>query len=144
MHSRLVSGEGEGDEQPSCIRGTGATLPLRGMTNHEYEKLCDKFLYEGDDAVTHVYCRLWNNYCDLREHRMGMRHGMTREGRRMAARWIMFLRSGRPYEYPTPGCLMSLFSVLTFGIVRRAASLRRIWARTRFGRTSAEPIMKLI
>ncbi len=89
------------------------------MTNHDYEELCDKFLNEGDCAVTQVYCRLWNNYCDVREHRMGLRHGMTREGRRVAGRWIMFLRSGRPYEYPTPGCLISLLSILTLGVVRR-------------------------
>ena len=37
----------------------------------------------------------------------------------MAVRWIMFLRTGRPSEYATPGCLIGLLSMLTVGIVRR-------------------------
>ena len=88
------------------------------MTNHEYETACDTFLKSNDDAIGLVYDKLWCEYCDLREHRMGRRHGMTREGRRIAARWIMFLRSGRPYEYrhmKYPNCLIAL---LTLGLVR--------------------------
>ncbi len=89
------------------------------MTNHQYEDRCDDLLDDGDDAVSQVYCELWKSYCDFREHYLGRKHGMTREGRRMAARWIMFLRSGRPYEYPIYGCLPSLVKLLTLGIVRK-------------------------
>ena len=88
------------------------------ITNHEYEKRCDALLDSGDEAISQIYCRLWNSYCDFREHRMGMKHGMTRDGRRIAARWIMFLRSGRRYEYPIPGCLASILSVLILGLAR--------------------------
>lgn len=89
------------------------------MTNHEYEKACDAFLTCDDEAVGQVYDKLWNEYCDLREHRMGRRYGMTREGRRTAARWILFLRSGRPYEYRYMKCPNGLVSLLTLGLVRR-------------------------
>lgn len=82
------------------------------MTNHQYEDLCEDLLRDGDDAVHQIYCKLWNNYCDFREHRMGLKHGMTRDGRRLAARWIMFLRSGRPYEYPIYGCLPTLIAIV--------------------------------
>ena len=89
------------------------------MTNHQYEYRCDDLLENADDAANQVYCRLWNNYCDFREHRMGMRHGMTREGRRTVARWFMFLRSGRRYEYPIYGCMPSFVAIVTLGLVRK-------------------------
>ena len=89
------------------------------MTNHQYENRCDVLIDDGDDAVNQIYCELWKSYCDFREHRMGLRHGMTRDGRRLAARWIMFLRSGRPYEYPIYGCLPTLIAIITLGLVRK-------------------------
>ncbi len=89
------------------------------MTNHEYEDTCDSILNQGDEAVGQVYDKLWNEYCDFREHRMGRKHGMPREGRRVAARWIMFLRSGRPYEYRHIKYPNGLIALLTLGIVRR-------------------------
>ncbi|WP_417737254.1 hypothetical protein [Rosistilla oblonga] len=89
------------------------------MTNHAYEDRYEALPEDGDEAVNQVYCRLWNEYCDFREHRMGRKHGMTRDGRRVAARWIMFLRSGRPYEYPVYGCLPTLVAIATLGLVRK-------------------------
>jgi len=89
------------------------------MTNHEYEIACDVFLKCDDEAVGQVYDKLYNGYCDFREHRMGRRYGMTHEGRRIAARWIMFLRSGRPYEYRHMKYPNGLIAFLTLGFVRR-------------------------
>jgi hypothetical protein len=89
------------------------------MTNHQYEVQCDELLDNGDEAVNQVYCRLWYNYCDLRKHRMGLKHDMTRDGRRLVARWIIFLRSGRPYEYPIYGCLPTLIAFVTLGLIRK-------------------------
>ena len=89
------------------------------MTNHQYEDRCDALLEDNDIAVAQVYCKLWNGYCDFREHYLGRKHGMTRESRRTCARWIMFLHSGRPYEYPSNGCLLTLISVFTLGMVRK-------------------------
>lgn len=89
------------------------------LTNHQYETCCDALLDDGDQAVSQVYCRLWTTYCDVRTHYMGRKHGMTRDGRRIAARWILFLRSGRPYEYPIYGCLPMLITIATFGLVRK-------------------------
>jgi hypothetical protein len=89
------------------------------ITNHEYERACDQILEHSDDAINQVYCQLWTAYCDFREHRMGRKHGMTREGRRLLARWIMFLKSDRPYEYPIRGCLPTLIKWLSLGLIRK-------------------------
>lgn len=89
------------------------------MTNHQYEDRCDAILDNADTAVGQVYYELWTSYCDLREHYVGLKHGMSRDARHTAARWIMFLHSNRPYEYPTSGCLPILISILTLGIVRK-------------------------
>ncbi len=89
------------------------------MTNLEYERSCDGLLRDMDEASGQIYDELWKYYCDKREHRMGMAHGMTRDGRRMAARWIMFLISGRPYEYRHMISPNGLIAFITFGLVRR-------------------------
>ena len=89
------------------------------MTNHQYEDRCDAIVYDADTAVDQVYCELWAGYCDFREHYVGIKHGMPRDSRRTAARWIMFLRSNRPYEYPTYGCLPILISICTLGMIRK-------------------------
>lgn len=89
------------------------------MTNHQYEDRCDAILDNADMAVDQIYCELWAGYCDFREHYLGMKHGMTREARRTTARWIMFLHSNRPYEYPTYGCLPMLISICTLGMIRK-------------------------
>lgn len=90
------------------------------LTNHEYERACDSILRDADQAMNQIYCQLWTTYCDFREHRMGLKHGMTREGRRLLARWIMFLKSERPYEYPIHGCLATIIKWITLGLVRKA------------------------
>ena len=51
------------------------------MTNLKYELACDTLMRDFDLASDKIYCELWNCYCDVREHRMGRKHGMTREGR---------------------------------------------------------------
>ena len=88
------------------------------MINLKYELACDAILRDADAAIDHVYNELWKEYCDMREHRMGRRHGMTREGRRLAARWIMFLKSNRPYEYRYVKYSKGLIALLTLGLVR--------------------------
>ena len=50
---------------------------------------------------------------------MGRAEGMTLDARRMLARWIMFLKSEREYEYPIYGCLPTLVAVLTGGLIRK-------------------------
>ena len=87
------------------------------LTNHEYEDAYDRIPEDGDQAVNQIYCKLWTTYCDFREHRMGRKHGMTLDGRRILARWILFLKSDRPYEYPIRGCLPAIAGWLSFGLL---------------------------
>ncbi len=89
------------------------------LTNHEYELACDSILQDADQAINQIYCQLWTTYCDFREHRMGLKHGMTRDGRRLLARWIMFLKSERPYEYPIHGCFSPIVKWITLGLIRQ-------------------------
>ena len=49
------------------------------MTNLEYERGCDGLLRDMDEASGQVYDELWKYYCDVREHRMGMAHGMEKK-----------------------------------------------------------------
>jgi hypothetical protein len=92
------------------------------MTNHEYEERCSELLKQGDAAVEEVYCHLWFSYCDIQEQRLGCKHGMSRETRREFARWILFLRSGRHYEYEAQGCWPTILAIMTFGLLRSPAS----------------------
>ena len=89
------------------------------MTNFEYELACDKLTRKMDEASDKVYRELYNCYCDVREHRMGRARGMTRDGRRMAACWIMFLKSNRPYEYRHMIFPNGLIALLTLGLFRK-------------------------
>ena len=89
------------------------------MTNLQYEERCDAILENADLAVRQIYVELWGGYCDFREHYIGRRHGMTKDARRATARWIMFLHSNRPFEYPVYGCLPMLISICTLGIIRK-------------------------
>jgi len=89
------------------------------MTNFEYELECDRLMRPMDEASDKVYCELWKCYCDVREHRMGKTRGMTREGRRLTARWIMFLKTNRPYEYRHMIYPNGLIAFVTLGLVRK-------------------------
>jgi hypothetical protein len=89
------------------------------ITNFKYEIACDALVRDLDEASDKVYCELWYYYSDVREHRMGRERGMTREGRRTAARWIMFLKSNRPFEYRHMIYPYGLISFLTLGFVRK-------------------------
>lgn len=91
------------------------------MTNDQYEAAFDRLDESADDAIDQIYCKLWTTYCDFKTHKMGRCQGMTREARRMLARWILFLKSDRPYEYPIHGCHPLLLTILTLGLYRKPA-----------------------
>ena len=86
------------------------------MTNWDYEDASDEVLDASDAATWGVHSQVWFTYDDLTRHWIGRRHGMTAEGRRDVARWVMFLRSERDYEYRSLGFVQGLLRVLSLGL----------------------------
>lgn len=69
------------------------------MTNYRYMDLADDFLFEdgADEAMDAIHKAADAMHCDIRKHRMtdeGRR--LSKQARRCVARWIVFLRSGKP------------------------------------------------
>jgi hypothetical protein len=90
--------------------GKALALALRRLatgriTNYEFE---DAIPFSTlDFGVKNVARQSWYLYSDLREYRLRGTHSLTREGRREVARWLLFLRTEREYEWqprkPGPG-----------------------------------------
>lgn len=53
-----------------------------------------------DRGAAAVQQMAWRLYDDLYTHRASGRHALTRAGRRMVARWIVFLQSDLEYVWP--------------------------------------------
>lgn len=69
------------------------------ISNYEFEEALP--LESRDPAVWEVFRNgAWCLYGDLEEHRLVDRKRLGREARREAARWIVFLKSEREYEWP--------------------------------------------
>jgi hypothetical protein len=88
------------------------------ISNDEFE---DRLAWSRDEAVVAIYEQAWLLYDDLHEHRLTGKWRVPDEARFVIARWILFLHSELPYEWPgwrltgprTGGrCLRGL---LTFG-----------------------------
>jgi hypothetical protein len=62
-------------------------------------------------------------YEDAREHRLDGQSSLSRGARRQVARWLLFLRSNREYEWPNltkwPFWILALPNLLTFGAIGR-------------------------
>ncbi len=67
------------------------------ITNDQFE---DILAVSKDPAITAVTTMAWHLYDDLHEHRMNGLHRLSRRRRRDIARWILFLHSDLPYEWP--------------------------------------------
>lgn len=69
------------------------------ITNDQFE---DRVEFDpGDPATYELYRFAWGFYDDLSAHRMRGRHRLSKAQRQVFARCVLFLRSGRPYEYST-------------------------------------------
>ncbi len=82
------------------------------LTNDDYDDQTDKVAFK-DDSVNEIYDQMWFTYCDLRTHKLTGKDKLTAEGRKVVARFIMFLYSDFSYEWPRSnlgGRLLNLLS----------------------------------
>lgn len=94
------------------------------MTNVEFEERLDRVLdlpgpaWRWEDGVLWAIRGMaWYLYDDLQTHYLRGARALDKESRREVARWIMFLRSNREYEWPAVslvnpgGCILSTLTL---------------------------------
>jgi hypothetical protein len=89
------------------------------ITNDEFE---DRLKFTKDIAIDEIYYRgAWPLYDDLHEHKLTGEWAISEEGKPIAARFILFLKTDLEYEWPrkTGGkaFLWALLGVFTLGII---------------------------
>lgn len=91
-----------------------------------------------DRAVEEIFDESWYLYSDLHEYRLMGKYRLRRDARMEVARWILFLKSDLPYEWPCWPRLSLMFgNILTLGLL---APLVRRWFR-RFGDSDVWPFI---
>lgn len=98
------------------------------ITNDEFEDRLPRPLRSSEDgAVVALYEHAWCLYNDTFEHRLTGKWRVSDEGRRIVARWILFLHTDLPYEWPAwrftgwSSIFRGLLSLLTLGRATRQA-----------------------
>ena len=104
-------------------------LAIGRITNREFERRVKPILPSRDMAIRTLYWSgAWQLYSDFREMRLAGRHALPRAARRDIARWILFLRTPRPFEWPDdrPWVVLAWAPVhiMTFGASAKIRSLR--------------------
>lgn len=99
------------------------------ITNDEFE---DRLKFSKDIAIDEIYYRgAWPLYDDLHEHKLTGEWAITEEGKPIAARFILFLKTDLEYEWArktgAKAFLCALLGVFTLGIV---TIIRKIIAAT--------------
>lgn len=89
------------------------------ITNDEFE---DRLKFSKDIAIDEIYYRgAWPLYDDLHEHKLTGEWAISEEGKPIAARFILFLKTDLEYEWPrktgAKAFIWALFGVLTLGVV---------------------------
>ena len=95
------------------------------ITNDEFETRVPRGSL--DPAVQEIFLSgPWQLYSDLRTHKLSGQHRLPDLARPEVSRWVLFLKSSRPYDWPRyagpQGLLWLISSLLTFGlfgIIRR-------------------------
>ena len=93
------------------------------ITNDEFED--QRLPYSNEDpAIYEVYSNgAWSLYSDLQLYRLRGRHRLDDKTRSAVARWVLFLKTDLPYEWPisTPGHGMFrlVANLLTVGFANR-------------------------
>lgn len=85
------------------------------ITNDQLDEIDVDWRDRGAVAVKEM---AWRLYDDLHTHKAVGEYAFTAEGRRMVARWVMFLMSDEEYLWPEYSFIevsASLASILTFG-----------------------------
>jgi len=107
------------------------------ISNDEYERRIP--LRSKDRAVEEISDESWYLYSDLHEYRLRGKYRLKRDARREVGRWILFLKSDLPYEWPCWPRLSLMFgNILTLGLL---APLVRRWFR-RFGDSDVWPFIR--
>ena len=83
------------------------------LTNDEF---AGRLPRSKDHAVREISRESWYLYDDLHEHRLIGRWRINKSGRDEISRWILFLQSDLPYEWPTQDPLLRL-SFLAAGLL---------------------------
>lgn len=99
------------------------------ISNDEFEDALP--LDTPDSAVLAVQQAAWMLYSDLYEHKLTGRHALSRQAKEAIARWVVFLHSDLPYEWPRHPCegFVRLFAwLLSFGRIPRHFDER--WKRS--------------
>ena len=98
------------------------------ITNDEFE---DKRLPHSNDdpAISEVYSKgAWLLYSDLQEYRLSGIHRLDDKTKTVIARWVLFLKTDLPYEWPVStfkqGLLRLLSNLLTLGAANRFYAYR--------------------
>lgn len=99
------------------------------ITNREFERRVQPLLASRDMAIrTLFWSGAWQLYGDFEEMRLGGRHALPRAARREIARWILFLCTPLPFEWPAdrPWVVVAWapVHVMTFGASAKIRSLR--------------------
>ena len=110
------------DRLAECIHQLAAGV----LTNRQFE---DKGEFESaDDAIRAVFWGgPWLLYDDFRNYRLRGKYRLDPRVRKEAARWVLFLKTNLPYEWPVArvGVLASIVwvfaNLLTLGLVARRA-----------------------
>ena len=95
------------------------------LTNLEFEDRAD--FHSADNAIQAVFWGgPWLLYDDFRTYRLRGRHRLDPRVRKAAARWVLFLKTDLPYEWPVVrmGLLVMLrvfVNLVTLGLVARRA-----------------------
>jgi hypothetical protein len=89
------------------------------ITNDEFE---DRLKSSKDVAIDEIYYRgAWPLYDDLHEHKLTGEWAITEEGKPIAARFILFLKTNLEYEWPrktgAKAFFWALLGVFSLGVV---------------------------
>lgn len=77
-----------------------------------------------DHAISEVFSKgAWMLYSDLEEYRMTGKHRLDEKTKSVVARWILFLKTDFPYEWPVSnfkyGLLRIMANIMTLGVANR-------------------------
>ena len=92
------------------------------ISNDEFERRVP--IKSEDPAVWHLYFDgVWFLYSDLWEYRLKKKHRLPPATKEEVARWILFLKTDQPFQWPQPKVwerlLMFVGSLVTFGLAAR-------------------------
>ncbi|MBJ7575480.1 hypothetical protein [Luteimonas sp. MC1828] len=94
------------------------------ITNDEFEGVRFPALDTADPAIAAIYQEgAWHLYSDLEEHRLRGKHAISRKDKSHVARWVLFLKTDLPYEWPELGgarfFALGLANLFTLGVANR-------------------------